>query len=198
MAHGVRFDVLTNHKLQQVAWTSGGWDVGFLVLDRNGNGKIDDGSELFAGSAAQTVAPGLSKGAPIAALGGGRGQVPGRSAFLGGSGKIGRVRGSTAKNAFDRLALYDLPANGGNGDGQIDSQDAVFSKLMVWVDLNHNGISDPGELHSLADFGISSISLKYEANQWTDIYGNRFGYRASIVRYGGVQPIYDVYLLMGQ
>jgi hypothetical protein len=71
---------------------------------------------------------------------------------------------------------------------------AYYSRLRVWVDLNHNGISEPGELFRLADLGISSISLKYQPNRWTDAYGNRFSYRAEIVRQGKVEWTYDVYL----
>lgn len=102
------------------------------------------------------------------------------------------------KNGFLALAVYDLPASGGNGDGVIDSQDAIFPKLKVWVDLNHNGVSDPGELISLSDLGITSISLKYEASSWTDIYGNKFRYRTSFVRNGAAQWAYDVFLLMAK
>ncbi|WP_315831151.1 VCBS domain-containing protein [Bradyrhizobium prioriisuperbiae] len=46
-----------------------------------------------------------------------------------------------------------------NHDGKIDSADADFGKLVVWQDLNHNGISDAGEVNTLAHLGITSISL---------------------------------------
>ena len=46
-AHGVRFDVTADGHAEQVAWTRPQSAVGFLVLDRNANGTIDDGSELF-------------------------------------------------------------------------------------------------------------------------------------------------------
>ena len=42
---GVNFDIWSSGKLNAVAWTNG--DDGILVLDRNGNGVIDNGSELF-------------------------------------------------------------------------------------------------------------------------------------------------------
>jgi len=46
-ANGVRFDITgTGHPIQ-LAWTSPGAQNGFLALDRNGNGIIDDGTELF-------------------------------------------------------------------------------------------------------------------------------------------------------
>lgn len=100
-------------------------------------------------------------------------------------------------NGFKALAQYDLPANGGNGDGIIDKRDKIFSRLFLWVDKNHNGISEPGELLTMQEAGIESISLDYQLMQWTDAYGNKFQNRASIVRSngGGGQWAYDVVLL---
>jgi hypothetical protein len=44
---GVRFDIAANGVSLRVAWPRKGTDVAFLALDRNGNGAVDDGSELF-------------------------------------------------------------------------------------------------------------------------------------------------------
>jgi hypothetical protein len=69
---------------------------------------------------------------------------------------------------------------------------------VVWVDKNHNGVSDPGELLTLKQAGIQSISLKYDKNSWTDMYGNKFRYRASLMRSSPIVPaqqwVYDVIL----
>ena len=46
-----------------------------------------------------------------------------------------------------------------NGDGVINSADANFGNLLVWQDLNHDGISDAGELSTLTNHGITAISL---------------------------------------
>ena len=104
---------------------------------------------------------------------------------------------SRSPNGFSALAVYDLPENGGNGDGQITPADTVYSRLVLWTDRNHNGISEPEELQSLAQGGITSISLTYHNSHWQDQYGNLFRYRGHITEGGAAyydHLIYDVYL----
>ena len=87
---------------------------------------------------------------------------------------------SATPNGFLALAEFDKPENGGNGDGVIDEHDAVFSKLVLWIDDNHDGISQPSELHRLSEFGIHSLSISYFESRKTDEFGNQFRYKARV------------------
>lgn len=129
-----------------------------MALDRNGNGFIDDFSELFG-----DLTP----------------QPP-----------------SSHPNGYTALAVFDDPLNGGNGNGAIDPGDAVYRHLLVWIDSNHDGISQPNELHPLSELGIFRISLKHQLSSFVAGNGNAFRYRAAIWDDAGQShdACYDVFL----
>ncbi|HZK99275.1 MAG TPA: hypothetical protein VFC47_05200, partial [Caulobacteraceae bacterium] len=54
-----------------------------------------------------------------------------------------------------------------NGDGVIDKNDANFGKLLIWVDKNQDGRAEAGEVMTLAQAGIASISLAGTATGFT-------------------------------
>jgi hypothetical protein len=147
----VQFDIRAEgHKLT-MGWTASGADIAFLALDRNGNGMVDDGSELFGNA---TPLPNVKR----------------------------------APDGFVALAQYDE-----NHDAVIDKSDRIWNSLLLWIDRNHDGISQSNELTPISASAITAIRL---ANHWTgrhDSSGNQFRYEA-LVRIGNrFEAFYDVY-----
>jgi hypothetical protein len=52
-----------------------------------------------------------------------------------------------------------------NGDGVFDAADAKFAEFAVWQDANQNGVSEAGEVRSLADVGVTRIDLSSDGVQ---------------------------------
>lgn len=77
------------------------------------------------------------------------------SEYYGGkAGSDGSSGETPFKDGFAALASVDA-----NADGVINVEDAVWAQLKVWVDGNHDGRADAGELRALQEHGISQIKL---------------------------------------
>jgi hypothetical protein len=90
-------------------------------------------------------------------------------------------RGCLAPKIVCRLRTRD-----GNDDDVINANDAVFADLRVWVDANRNGITDAGELRTLAQAGVASISLASTSGNAVD-HGNLLGLTGSFVSANGAR-----------
>ncbi len=131
---GVHFEFDGDNFAEKTGWVRP--DDGFLVLDANANGVVDDASEFF---------------------------------------------GDETQGGFVELATHDL-----NLDGVIDAQDAVFADLRIWRDLDSDGVTDTGELFSLVDLGIVSISLAATAPaEEINIGGNAVAFESTFTLANG-------------
>ncbi|MDE5892287.1 MAG: hypothetical protein K2H45_05110 [Acetatifactor sp.] len=99
-----KFDVDADGKVDDISMLGAG--SGYLALDKNGDGIINDGSELF---------------------------------------------GPQSGNGFQDLAAYDE-----DGNGWIDENDSIWSKLKIWC-KNPDG-SD--SLYTLGEKGVGAICLQ--------------------------------------
>lgn len=86
---------------------------GYLALDKNGDGKINDGSELF---------------------------------------------GTKSGNGFADLSAYDE-----DGNGWIDENDAIWSKLKIWC----RDETGEDKLYTLKESGVGAICLKNTSTNYT-------------------------------
>jgi len=158
---GVSFDLNADGVAERCTWTEPGKDDAFLVLDRNANGLIDNGTELFGTATSQPF--------------------------------------DIEKNGFAALAVFDTLELGGNNDLKITVEDSVFSELRLWVDSNHDGVSQPLELQTLPDLGFTGIDLDYRRSSKQDRYGNEFRYRSKVYFDGNgnvSKYAYDVFLMV--
>ncbi len=148
-SEGVRFDIDADGTLNQTGWV--GADDGLLVRDLNGDGIINDASELFGEHT---------------------------------------LKDDSTKASDGFAALSELDSN---SDGVMNSLDDSFDELKVWRDLNSDGITQQGELFSLAEAGVSEISLNSEITN-VDSNGNTVGLLGHYIDSSGArQQLADVW-----
>ena len=123
-----------------------------LVLDLNGNGlnltPLSPESPYFdlTGNGYATKTGWIGLGTGLLVLPNAQGQVTDISELFGQSGSY--------TSGFAALMVLDS-----NGDGIIDKRDTAFDSLRVWVNPEGDGVVHPGELFTLDQLGIVSISL---------------------------------------
>lgn len=156
LARGVEFDLRNEGRRRRVSWTRPGIENAFLALDRNGNGQIDNGSELFGNF------------------------TPLRS-------------GGLAAHGFIALAELD-----DNGDHVVDRRDVAWSRLLLWTDRNHDGVSTNNELEGIAGSVVAELGTEFRQIRKKDQWGNEFLYMSRFRMRNDERrrAYYDVFLLM--
>jgi hypothetical protein len=109
---GTNFDLDVDGFAELLTWP--GKEDALLVLDHDGSGTIEDGTEV--------VSP--------------------------------RFQNGYYSSSMDALFSLDT-----NADNVVDLDDAQFRDLMLWVDQDQDGISQPNELRSLDEEGLVSFNL---------------------------------------
>jgi hypothetical protein len=111
-----------------------------------------------------------------------------------GEGTVIKATGKKGKDGYTALAQYDS-----NKDGVIDRNDAVFSKLVVWFDRNHDGKTNTDEVVSLASTGVTKVGLNFSRMAGDDRFINGNELRTTAKFWGPKQcgsagcNSYDVY-----
>jgi hypothetical protein len=80
--------------------------------------------------------------------------------------------GSFATNGFAALAAYDHAGAGGDENGIIDRRDLVWHQLRLWVDRNHDGVSQQSETFTPAAAQVIEFGLTRALVHAYDASGN--------------------------
>ncbi|MEA2337810.1 MAG: hypothetical protein QOE82_1817, partial [Thermoanaerobaculia bacterium] len=98
-------------------------------------------------------------------------------------------------NGFDQLAAWDQShagdvIYGGNDNGAIDPGDSAWKRLRLWIDRNHDGVS---QIFTLDQLGVTSIDLGYKTLHRKDGNGNEYRYETTAMVAGKHVKAIDVY-----
>ncbi|MBX9618904.1 MAG: hypothetical protein K2X10_07140 [Hyphomicrobiales bacterium] len=92
---------------------------------------------------------------------------------------IGELFGNTLIDGYTALRALDS-----NGDNRITASDTNFAQLRVWRDLNGDGVSQAGELVSLASLGITALGLERNVSNTLNA-GNSVDFTGTFTRADG-------------
>jgi hypothetical protein len=121
--NGVRFDIDGDGITEQIAWTEPDSDVAFLVLDRDGDGFITSGRELFGNHTVPGVADGFTALART---------------NMETNRNIPRASVSSDDPLFARLLLWrDRNHNGVSEPSELQPASAVLSDIGLGFELHH-------------------------------------------------------------
>lgn len=98
--------------------------------------------------------------------------------------------GSPAPNGFVALAQYDV-----DGDGEINARDGIWSALRLWIDANHDGVSQPPEVTPIDSSVIAGLRFDFRTTGGRDPHGNLFRYRARARYLDGERSYYDIFFV---
>jgi len=166
-----------------------------IVLDLNGDGvstlSVDQGVRFdlaATGTARQTGWVSATDGLLVRDLNGDGVINDGRELF----GSATQVDGQAAGDGFTAMRALDS-----NQDGRLTAADAAFAELAIWKDADQDGVTDAGELVSLADQGVVALNLSAQASTATD-NGNLLGLVSSYeTTDGGTHDLVDVWFRQG-
>jgi hypothetical protein len=166
-----------------------------IVLDLNGDGvstlSLDQGVSFdlaASGTARRTgwVAP--TDGLLVRDLNHDGVINDGRELF----GSATRIGDGVANDGFEALRALDS-----NQDGRLTAADVAFAELQVWKDVDQDGVTDGGELSSLADNGVVALNLNAQASTATE-NGNLLGLVSSFEKAdGSSHEMADVWFRQG-
>ena len=146
-SNGVHFDHDANDISFKSSWVDK--EDGLLVYDRNNNGIIDNGTELF-GNFTRITSENTNSSA-----------YENIDDANKNNNNLQTNNTTLAKHGYEALANLDS-----NNDGIIDINDKDFNKLRIWQDINKDGVSQINELKTLDELNIKSLNLNYkETNQ---------------------------------
>ena len=135
---GVNFDLDNNGFAEKTAWIKN--DDGFLAIDLNNDGMINNGGELF-------------------------GDCFNNQSFSNGFEALKGLDSNRDNKIDDTDSPLITKSDGFNHE---DETHTLLDDLVVWFDYNHNGITDDNETKSLKSLNVDYIDLNCFNDQYND------------------------------